>query len=280
MILIAHRVKSWLTMYRYFGPTAIASGIKTVLFDTNGSTRHATNPDSLEREATLGSSQPENDDVFAADCLTPRTDVSTPLLHIFFAHFHCHFPFFSKLSFMNATQSGTASALLLNAMCALAARFSRHPMLHQESAALRGEVFANKAKIMLVPLLNIPSHDVVASLLMVAWHELANNHDAGLYMYTGMACRMALDLGMDKVCITFVTPPELSDFQNVIVSAGTLEERRVSVCLFRAIELLENIVSFATGIDEVTLRVFGRLMSILRRSTLGLSNGAYHYASP
>jgi len=138
-------------------------------------------------------------DVFDDDGLTPRLEIALPLLKLFFDHFQGHFPFYSHTTFIAAVEAKDASALLLNCMCALAARFSDLPMLQAREVALRGEVFANKAKNMLVPLLNLPSHEVVASLLMIAWHELANNHDAGLYMYTGMACRMAVDLGMEKV---------------------------------------------------------------------------------
>ena len=160
------------------------------------------NPQSVMTDSS-GSGQGDHiENVFEADCLTPRIEICLPLLHIFFTRLHCHFPFYSKSSFVAATKAHTASALLLNSMCALAARFSDLSMLQYQLAALRGEVFANKAKLMLVPLLNIPSYDVVASLLMIAWHELANNHDAGLYVYTGMACRMALDLGMEKVSQT------------------------------------------------------------------------------
>lgn len=81
----------------------------------------------------------------------------------------------------------------------MAARFSALPVFEGKPAYVRGEEFSNKAKHLLVPLLNLPSYDVVASMLMIAWMEMATCHDVGLWMYTGMAVRMAEDMGMHKV---------------------------------------------------------------------------------
>lgn len=137
--------------------------------------------------------------LFDNDKLTPRSEILYSLLGIFFDRFSCHFPFYSRDPFIANVKAKKTSALLLNSMCALAARFSDLEEFRDELIYLRGDVFASKARLMLVPLLNLPSHEVVASILMIAWHELANNHDVGLWMYTGMACRMAVDLGMEKV---------------------------------------------------------------------------------
>ncbi len=133
------------------------------------------------------------------DKLTPRSDILFPLLDTFFDYYSCHFPFHTRASFLESVRQKKVPALLLNSMCALAARFSDLPVFEGQLAYLRGESFANKAKLLLVPLMNLPSFEVVESILMIAWTELGTSHDVGLWMYIGMAVRMAEDLGMHKV---------------------------------------------------------------------------------
>jgi len=83
-----------------------------------------------------------------------------------------------------------------------------------------GEVFGDKAKQLLVVLLAVPSYDLVASLLMISWYEFGCNRDVGFWMYSGMAIRMAQDLGMHKLNVDAIrsgkaTPTEGDHFGGV-----------------------------------------------------------------
>jgi hypothetical protein len=133
------------------------------------------------------------------DGLTPLSKILFPLLDTFFEYYSCHFPFLSKDPFIRLVRDKKVPAILLNSMCAMAALCSDLPVFQDRPAYLRGEVFCNKAKYLLVPLLNMPSYEVLESILMITWMELATCHDVGLWMYTGMAVRMAEDMGMHKV---------------------------------------------------------------------------------
>lgn len=62
-----------------------------------------------------------------------------------------------------------------------------------------GRYFGDRAKQLVIVLLAFPSYDLVASLLMLSWYEFGCNRDVGFWMYTGMAIRMAEDLGMHKI---------------------------------------------------------------------------------
>ena len=191
--------------FRWFGPTGIAPGYKKMLFDV----KHPSQQDPDDPEAP-----PTADDeakihtiirelaaapLFETDGITPASRVLGPLLDTFFDHYGCHFPFYRRDTFTALVKDRKVSALVLNSICGLSARFS--PMLEFQDYPLylRGDIFAQKAKVLLVPLLNLPSYDVVASILMLVWLELASNHDVGVWMYMGMACRMAMDLGMHRV---------------------------------------------------------------------------------
>lgn len=197
--------------FRWFGPTGIAPGFKRIFVqikDGSGDQQlqgKTSFTKSLRPRPALRELQPStrNDPdgyLFDPDDnLTPSSDILFPLLETFFEYYECHFPFYSKDAFVAQVKEKKAPALLLNSMCAMAARFSSLPVFEGKPAYVRGEGFANKAKHLLVPLLNLPSYDVVASILMIAWMEMATCHDVGIWMYTGMAVRMAEDMGMHKV---------------------------------------------------------------------------------
>ena len=167
--------------------------------DPDQSTHHAIRVTRIEGIAEGGFQQPSDGVFFDEDGLTPASHVLYPLLETFFEHFNCHFPFYRREPFIDSVRRGQVSALVLNSICGLAARFSPLQELQNYPHYLRGDPFTHKAKNLLVPLLNLPSYDVVASILMLVWLELANNHDVGVWMYMGMACRMAMDLGMHRV---------------------------------------------------------------------------------
>lgn len=56
--------------------------------------------------------------------------------------------------------------------------------------------FADKAKALLIPLLGYPSSMTVASLHLLAQVEFGFNSEASLYLFSGMAVRMACDIGL------------------------------------------------------------------------------------
>jgi hypothetical protein len=197
--------------FRWFGPTGIAPGYKKYMTEVKFAsdaqeplsppTSDATAPGQPQRYVQGTPRKVELETFFfdPEDNLTPARELLYPLLDTFFDYYGCHFPFHSRDGFVESVKEKKVSAILMNSMCAMAARFSRLSIFEGQLAYLRGEVFANKAKVLLVPLLNLPSYEVVESILMIAWMEMATCHDAGLWMYTGMAVRMAEDLGMHKV---------------------------------------------------------------------------------
>lgn len=205
--------------FRYFGPTGISPGYKRffVPIEDGPEPSDERDPERAWRRQSFGSLNTKDQQQGSAgncettrqlfeadDNLTPSAEILFPLLEIFFEYYACHFPFQSEDSFIQSVKENKVSALLLNSMCAMAARFSTLPMFQVQPAYLRGEPFCNKAKHLLVPLLNMPSVEVVESILMIAWVELATCHDVGLWMYTGMAVRMAEDMGLHKVCSLFL----------------------------------------------------------------------------
>ncbi|KAH8808638.1 fungal-specific transcription factor domain-containing protein [Xylogone sp. PMI_703] len=225
--------------FRWFGPTGIAPGYKKMLFDVTRPVKEVAHIESISEfsaETRIAASvqSPPGSPLFEEDGITPVAAILYPLLQTFFDNYGCHFPFYSRDSFVESVKLRKVSALVLNSICGLSAPFYPLPQLESFAPYLRGHIFAEKAKLLLVPLLNLPSYDVVASILMIVWLELASNHDVGVWMYMGMACRMAMDLGMHKASIS--GPDRLSPAEYWTVS-------RVWFSVYH----LDHIISFATG---------------------------------
>jgi hypothetical protein len=103
--------------------------------------------------------------------------------------------------------------MLVDAVCALSARFSPHPLLSPAQAppiddsepkvdvqkSDRGQPFAHRAMSALIDSLSCPTLSVVQACLLLAYEEFGSNHDSGLWMYLGISIRMAQDLGMQKL---------------------------------------------------------------------------------
>lgn len=203
--------------FRWFDPTGIVPGFTKVLVDLrqtrseyststtsspaqtlSSPTSHVQNEPGLYQTPTPHPDDPTPLLFDHKDEIVPQMPILQHLLEIFFDYFSCHFPFYQRDSFLEHVRAKSVPAVLLNSMCALASRFSQHPRIRGEPIYLCGEVFGDKAKQVIFALLAVPSYDLVASLLILSWYEFGCNRDVGFWMYSGMAIRMAQDLGMHK----------------------------------------------------------------------------------
>jgi hypothetical protein len=128
----------------------------------------------------------------------------THLCKLFFVHLGCSFPFLQRDRFMRDLEEKQVDALLVDAVCALAARFSSHPLLtgngdkqkEGEPEACRiepseyGQAFAQRAKSAIPDAFPCPSVAVVQAALLLAYDEFGASRDSGLWMYLGIAIRM------------------------------------------------------------------------------------------
>ncbi|TPX37092.1 hypothetical protein SmJEL517_g00920 [Synchytrium microbalum] len=133
-------------------------------------------------------------------------DALDSLIDTFFEHIHPQLPcaFVHEPTFRaNVLKQ---RPLLLNAMYAVAARFSKHPALRMATGSENqaGEVFYQRAKTMVAMNVDAPNLDSVCSLILLAVYAIGTGPDpsgsvSGAWMYSGMAMRMAmfLDLNID-----------------------------------------------------------------------------------
>ncbi|KAJ5682841.1 hypothetical protein N7462_006006 [Penicillium macrosclerotiorum] len=218
--------------FRYFGPTAIVPGFKQMVVQVRGSRK--SNP-SMSSESLSPLRSPKPSDVHVglsaptADTRDTRDSNTIPfydrddalavpnlvyhLCDLFFAHLGCNFPFLQRDRFLQDLKEKKVDTMLVDAVCALAARFSPHPLLGPPQAPPidrsqppvdirlwdRGLPFAHRAMSALVDSLSCPTLSAVQACLLLAYEQFGSNHDSGLWMYLGISIRMAQDLGLQKL---------------------------------------------------------------------------------
>lgn len=167
------------------------------------------------RLSTAGSPQPQETHtpmdipVYDTSAMSP-SPLITQLCKLFFVHLGCCFPFLQRDRFMRDLEEKQVDAILVDAVCALSARFSTNPIFTANGNHRRGgedesckpqpseygQAFAQRAKSAIPDAFPCPSVAVVQAALLLAYDEFGASRDSGLWMYLGIAIRMAQDLGM------------------------------------------------------------------------------------
>ncbi|EKG12417.1 Transcription factor fungi [Macrophomina phaseolina MS6] len=213
--------------FRYFGPTAIMPGFKQMVVKVKGkqhSTAGTSTTDGLQspsataaslgrvtsQQSTAENATPVEIPIYDASSVPPPPLI-THLCKVFFTHLGCNFPFLQEERFMRDLEEKQVDAILVDSVCALAARFSTDPLLvgsrQSEGDTEQGEtppseygnLFAQRAKSAIADTFACPSVAVVQAALLLAYDEFGASRDSGLWMYLGIAIRMAQDLGMQTL---------------------------------------------------------------------------------
>jgi hypothetical protein len=182
--LVSQTPHTVLQYYRYLGPTAIAPGYKKIsLKVANDSSCDSQNVHRCGWSEQLGTS------VFDPRNNLPRAELLPHLLDAFFEHYGSYFCFLNRRQLENLIKTDEISTFLLCSIAALSARFcnpdvftSYFPPLPAPQVREHWHYslpFLNQAKTLLIPLLSIPSRDLVAGLLFLALAEFGDNNEAG-----------------------------------------------------------------------------------------------------
>lgn len=239
--LLSDRKALRMPYFRYFGPTAIVPGYKQMVVEVRSKPAHSGSatasvgtPSSLTSPAVshaglstnnLGpnttdhlldeelpvchtcdqrlplSRQPELP-VYDPNDTAPNHPLTTHLVKTFFEYVGCSFPFLREDAFVQDVESKQVDSMLVDVVCAVAARFSEDPLLdHTAPRSARGAPFASRSKalVMQEDTWACPNLAAVQTLLLLAYADFANGKDSGLWMLLGDAIRMAQDLGLHKL---------------------------------------------------------------------------------
>lgn len=223
--------------FRWLGPTAIMPGFKQMVVKVkrqdadmgrsstdgiaagmtgspslNGILHHPSTAESRNLYPSTPAAATENDLKtplnlpFYDTSPMPPSELITHLANTFFTHLGCNYPFLQRERFMRDLEEKQVDAILVDAVCAISARFSTHPLLTQQASdeteitpAHYGHAFAQRAQIALVDTFSCPTVAAVQAALLLAYVEFGESRDSGLWMYLGISIRMAQDLGLHKV---------------------------------------------------------------------------------
>ncbi|KAJ4408948.1 hypothetical protein N0V82_009571 [Gnomoniopsis sp. IMI 355080] len=203
--------------FRYFGPTAIVPGLKQMVVNapvqtynrrrTSRGSTSATSPLSLI-SLRSGPSHAETvlepmDDLPAYDPndKAPVPQLIIKLVETFFQHLKYIHPFLREKKTLRLVKEKKVESILVDAMCALAARFANFdglPATVGSSRSEYGNVFAQRAKAATVDTFPCPTVGAVQAYLLMAYEGFGANQDSALWMYLGLAIRMAFDMGLQK----------------------------------------------------------------------------------
>ena len=203
--------------FRYFGPTAIVPGYKRMLGNvyrkSRGSSFSTASPGSVfgygmsqihlsHHETPLETL--EDLPVYDPNGSGPIHPLIISLVDTFFHHLGCNYLFLRQDRFVRLLKEKRLEPILVDAVCALAARFSEHPIFtNAHDGKTRrseyGQVFAQRAKGAIVDTFAYPSVAAIQASLLMAYEGFGANQDSALWMYLGIAIRMVLDLGLQKM---------------------------------------------------------------------------------
>ncbi|KAK3821687.1 MAG: fungal-specific transcription factor domain-containing protein, partial [Benniella sp.] len=126
----------------------------------------------------------------------PSKDEMEYLLSLYFRYMYPFAPMFIRKVFMEEhrrERPDLPRILILNAIFCNACWYSDDPMIKQESTK-----FFNRAKIILDETYHVSRISTVQALLLMSHHQYATGNYSGGWLYTGMAQRIALDIGLHR----------------------------------------------------------------------------------
>jgi len=213
--------------FRYFGTTAIVPGFKKVLVDVIFRKSHQSNNFSKTYSSALGGHDLSSKDLsgydpdqdppldggerfayYDAHSPDPVPPLIFMLVDTFFRQLGCNYLFLRKERFVRLLKEKRLEPILVDTVCALAARFVEHPTLIQATTRhfgrpVRkheyGHLYAQRAKSAIVDHFPCPSVAAVQAALLMAYEAFGANQDSALWMYLGIAIRMVLDLGLQRI---------------------------------------------------------------------------------
>jgi hypothetical protein len=125
------------------------------------------------------------------------------LVETFFLRLGSNYPFLRRHKFPILVKEKRVEPILVDAVCALAARFSDITLFKKWNdgklaKSEYGNAYSQRAKAATVDTFACPSVAAVQACLLMAYDGFGADQDSALWMYLGIAIRMAVDLGLPR----------------------------------------------------------------------------------
>ncbi|KAG0335985.1 hypothetical protein BG004_008246 [Podila humilis] len=136
----------------------------------------------------------------------PPKEIMENLLDLYFRYMYPFAPIFIRRSFMNQYHSerpDLSQILILNSIFCNACWYSDDPAVKQDSTK-----YFNRAKIILDETYHVSRISTIQALLLMSHHQYAVGNYSGGWLYTGMASRIAHDIGLHRQDVQANEPEE------------------------------------------------------------------------
>lgn len=185
--------------------------------------------------------------LLAATMSLPPTDLAEHLIDIYFKFVHPHLPVLHKNSFMrqyrNPDPEKKPPLVLLNAMFAIASRFSTNPEIigHGDDPEGFGDEYFARAKKLVDLEYELPRQSSIQALLLMVTYRFTSAKSGGrVWVMLGMAIRMAQDLGMHRNSARWHLPPLETEVRKRLWWTLYVMDRWVSASMGRPLEIDDN----------------------------------------
>ncbi|KAF9930051.1 hypothetical protein BGZ67_006007 [Mortierella alpina] len=184
----------------------------------------------------------------------PHREDMMHLLNLYFQYMYPFAPMFIRKSFMKEFESrrpDLTQILLLNAIFCNACWFSDDPTIKQDAVK-----YFSRAKIILDETYHVSSVSIVQSLVLMSHHQFAQGNYSGGWLYTGMAIRIAHEIGLHRQDIS-TNMPEQGEVRKRVWWALYLCDRFGSSMLGRPLSINDEDFSVQMPSDDWIPKVFG-----------------------
>ncbi|KAF9324067.1 hypothetical protein BGZ91_003183 [Linnemannia elongata] len=175
----------------------------------------------------------------------PPRDLADHLIDTYFLYVHPNMPVLHKPTFMRLYRSPDPfkrpPGVLLNAMFAIASRFSTHPEIVGHDPEAFGDEYFDRAKRLVDFEYELPRQSSIQALLLMVIYRFTSAKSGGrVWVMLGMATRMAQDLGMHRNSARWHLPPLETEIRKRLWWACYVMDRWVSACLGRPVAIDDN----------------------------------------
>ncbi|KAM0749503.1 hypothetical protein T439DRAFT_327189 [Meredithblackwellia eburnea MCA 4105] len=132
----------------------------------------------------------------------PSREVQQPLLELYWRYVQPHFPILYKPSFLEKYAAETVPLVLLFSMLSLSVHYT-----HDEELRTLGQEWKAKAKTLVDADYGTSRLVNIQALLLMGYRESGRGEISQAWLYTGMAARMAQDLGLFRDVEKWHVPP-------------------------------------------------------------------------
>ncbi|CAO3618632.1 unnamed protein product [Cunninghamella blakesleeana] len=209
--------------------------LQRITHDRSGSmSDHTQSPSSLGSNLSIHNPIP-------TESLLPPKPIVDHLIQLFFEKIYPSYPLFDPRIFMKEYREGKHSEFLLLSILAVSSRFSDNPNVKEEPPWNSGEKYAVKARPFLLAAIDEPNIPNVQAIALLSLHEFGSARGPRSWMYTGLAIRMAMELGLNK------EPDIEQSFEQQNQSAEKWTEQETKRRVFWVIFITDKLSSAATG---------------------------------